>query len=307
MSGSIPRTRGRAALLPSTGQDRAHPREDASPHRDEPHRSRRLLTLSAQTCRRALIRRAARSSRDRAVRLPARKAPNHPAWVRLATPPPASLTAAVPRPAGGPVSRPCSSPPSARDSIARWEATHGQQDRRSHTAGARHTRAAGALVRSGRRSRGRCHGDRRRARLEPLRGGVAAVPVRAEPDRRREAAIAVGGSAAAAPRPDEHHAGRGRGGEPADRPGLDGGHRGSAGRAERRAGRPAGAQSQGQRRRAVEDAGAAGEGAARRRGRPGCGVRTGSRRHRGSWRRGTSSRSTVGSSVRRRWRFRRRR
>src|SRR4051794_13672555 len=46
---------GRAALLPPTGQDRAHPREDASPHRDEPHRSRQLLTLSAQTCRRALI------------------------------------------------------------------------------------------------------------------------------------------------------------------------------------------------------------------------------------------------------------
>ena len=63
--------------------------------------------------------------------------------------------------------------------------------------------------------------QRRRARLAAGRGGGAAVPVRAEPDREREAAVGLGGRAAAAPRPDEHHAGRGRGGEPRYRRGLD--------------------------------------------------------------------------------------
>ncbi len=103
---------------------------------------------------------------------------------------------------------------------------------------------------------------RRGLRADGRRGGRPAVPVRAEPDHEREAAVGVGGRAAAAPRPDEHHARRGRRRQPRDRRGVD-----------RRCSSALlvvlnvvlGARQEldgaGQRRRAVEDAGAAEPGA----------------------------------------------
>ena len=53
--------------------------------------------------------------------------------------------------------------------------------------------------------------------LSRTEAGRAAVPLRAEPDREREAAVHVGGRSPAAPRPVERHARGRRRGEPGHR------------------------------------------------------------------------------------------